>query len=149
VNALDATQISPIDNGAELAGIAISIALTTGAFVADITAQYAQVRPWFVIAEGSLTGVTSIMPQKRNPRELVMLPAQAGNLIGLAQSFFLLAHNVQAGMSDYKAYITDGQRGGNPASLVRELGHFAGNFEALLQSLKFYPVRAKEEVDLD
>jgi len=149
VNSLDATQISPIDNGAELAGIAISIALTTSALVADITMQYAQVRPWFTLEEGSLTGVSSIMPQKRNPRGLVMLRAQASQLIGLAQSFFLLAHNVQAGMSDYKAFVTDGQRGGNPASLLRELESFSANLEALLRTLRFNGPRAKEEVDLD
>jgi argininosuccinate lyase len=89
------------------------------------------------------------MPQKRNPRGLGMLRAQASQLIGLAQSFFLLAHNVQAGMSDYKAFVMDRERGGNPASLLRELESFAGNLEALLQSLRFNGPRAKEEVDLD
>jgi argininosuccinate lyase len=149
VNSLDATQIAPIDSGAELAGVAISIALTIGAFVADMTTQYAQARPWFTLEEGSLTGVSSIMPQKRNPRGLVMLRAQASTLIGLAQTYFLLAHNVQSGMSDYKAFITEPQNGGNPVTVVRELAVFAANFETLLRTIRFDDKRAREELDSD
>jgi argininosuccinate lyase len=103
-NSLDANQISPIDGGAELAGLATSGALTLGALIADITTQYAETEPWIVLTEGSETGVSSIMPQKRNPSGLVRLRAEASTLIGEANTFSFIAHNVEAGMSDYKDF---------------------------------------------
>ena len=89
------------------------------------------------------------MPQKRNPKGMVMLRAQASTVIGLAQTYFLLAHNVQSGMSDYKAFITDPQTGGNPVTVLRELGAFASNFEVVLQKIRFDEARAREELDSD
>ena len=109
-NSLDANQISPIDGGAELAGLATSGALTLGTFIADVTAQYAQTEPWIILTEGNETGVSSIMPQKRNPSGLVRLRAEASTLIGEAGTFALIAHNVEAGMSDYKDF-------GNPQGI--------------------------------
>ena len=109
-NSLDANQISPIDGGAELAGLATSAALTLGTFIADVTAQYAQTEPWIVLSEGNETGVSSIMPQKRNPSGLVRLRAEASTLIGEAGTFAVIAHNVEAGMSDYKDF-------GNPQGI--------------------------------
>ena len=96
-NSYDANQISPIDGGAEIAGLATSGALTIGALIADVTAQYAQTEPWILLAEGEQTGISSIMPQKRNPSGLVRLRAEASNLIGEAATFALIAHNVAAG----------------------------------------------------
>ena len=101
-NSLDANQISPIDTGAELAGVAAAGALTINTMLADITAQYAQTKPWLMLAEGDLTGISSIMPQKRNPTGMVGLRTQASKVIGEAQTFMILAHNVAAGMGDYK-----------------------------------------------
>ena len=112
-NSLDANQISPIDTGAEAVGIASTSALTIGTFIADITQQYAQTRPWLLLTEGELTGTSSIMPQKRNPSGLVFLRAQASTVIGHAQTFLLVAHNVAAGMSDYKPFINS--QAGQPA----------------------------------
>src|ERR1700704_6570413 len=103
-NSYDANQISPIDGGAELAGLATSGALVLGALIADVTAQYAQTEPWILLTEGEQTGVSSIMPQKRNPAGLVRSRAEASNLIGEAGTFALIAHNVEPGMSDYKDF---------------------------------------------
>src|SRR5262249_11472265 len=60
-NSLDANQLSPIDTGVELSGVASSIALTIGAFVSDIEAQYRMTTPWLALEEGELTGTSSIM----------------------------------------------------------------------------------------
>src|SRR5437016_9950747 len=49
-NSLDANQLSPIDTGVELVGVASSIALTVGAFVSDIEAQYRMTTPWLTLA---------------------------------------------------------------------------------------------------
>ncbi len=147
VNSLDATQISPIDCGSELASIAISAALTIGGVAADITAQYSHAHPWLVM-DASLTGGSSIMPQKRNPRGLVFLRAQASNVIGLAQTFFLLAHNVQPGMSDYKPFV-DAKQGHHPVMMVRELVALLGNFGDVLGTIRLDEARALDEVDAD
>jgi argininosuccinate lyase len=147
-NSLDANQISPIDTGSEATGIAVSVVLTIGMLVADITQQYAQSQPWFVLAEGDLTGVSSIMPQKRNPSGLVFLRAQASTVLGHAQTFLFVAHNVASGMSDYKPFINPLQ-GDQPNNVVRELGDLIDNFSAIMKTLVFNEARALAEVDGD
>ena len=145
-NSLDANQISPIDGGAELAGLATSGALTLGALIADVTAQYAQTEPWILLAEGDETGVSSIMPQKRNPSGLVRLRAEASNLIGEAATFALIAHNVEPGMSDYKDF-------GNPKEypnvILRDMAALFAHAEAVVRTMRFRPERALDEVNSD
>lgn len=145
-NSLDANQISPIDGGAELAGLATSGALTLGALIADVTAQYAQTEPWIWLAEGNETGVSSIMPQKRNPSGLVRLRAEASNLIGEATTFALIAHNVSPGMSDYKDF-------GNPKEypnvILRDMAALFAHGEAVIRSMRFRTERALDEVNSD
>jgi argininosuccinate lyase len=136
-NSLDANQISPIDGGAELAGLATSGALTLGALIADITTQYAEIEPWIVLTESSETGVSSIMPQKRNPSGLVRLRAEASTLIGEADTFSLIAHNVQAGMSD-KDF-------GNPKQcpnvVLRDMAALFTHADAVIGTMRFRPER--------
>lgn len=145
-NSLDANQISPIDGGAELAGLATSGALTLGALIADITAQYAQTEPWIWLAEGNETGVSSIMPQKRNPSGLVRLRAEASNLIGEATTFALIAHNVQPGMSDYKDF---GNPKEYPNAILRDMLALFAHGEAVIRSMRFRSARALDEVNSD
>jgi argininosuccinate lyase len=145
-NSLDANQISPIDGGAELAGLATSGALTLGALIADVTAQYAQTEPWILLAEGDETGTSSIMPQKRNPSGLVRLRAEASNLIGEAGTFALIAHNVEPGMSDYKDF-------GNPKEypnvILRDMAALFAHADAVVRTMRFRPERALDEVNSD
>ncbi len=49
-NSFDANQISPIDMGGDVAGFTTAAALTITALAADITQQYAQTQPWFLLA---------------------------------------------------------------------------------------------------
>jgi argininosuccinate lyase len=145
-NSLDANQISPIDGGAELAGLATSGALTLGALIADVTAQYAQTEPWILLTEGERTGVSSIMPQKRNPTGLVMLRAEASNLIGEAVTFSFIAHNVQPGMSDYK---DRGNPKEYPTFILRDMAALFAHADAVIESMRFRSGRALEEVNSD
>jgi argininosuccinate lyase len=147
-NSLDANQISPLDTGAEAVGIASTSALTIGTFIADVTQQYAESKPWFLLTEGELTGTSSIMPQKRNPSGLVFLRAQASTVIGHAQTFLLVAHNVAAGMSDYKPFINPKQ-GNQPNNVVRELVDLLDGFRSLVGTLAFDEERALAEVNAD
>ena len=145
-NSYDANQISPIDGGAEIAGLATSGALLLGALISDVTAQYAQSEPWIWLAEGAQTGVSSIMPQKRNPTGLVRLRAEASTLIGEAATFSLIAHNVQPGMSDYKDF-------GNPKEypnvMLRDMAALFGHAEAVIRTMRFRTDRALDEVNSD
>jgi argininosuccinate lyase len=145
-NSYDANQISPIDGGAELAGLATSGALVLGALIADVTAQYAQTEPWILLAEGEQTGTSSIMPQKRNPTGLVRLRAEASNLIGEAGTFALIAHNVEPGMSDYKDF---GNPKEYPNAILRDMAALFAHAEAVVRTMIFRPDRALDEVNSD
>ena len=148
-NSLDANQISPIDTGAELVGIAAAGALTIRTLVADITQQYAQTQPWLLLAEGEMTGTSSIMPQKRNPSGLVFLRAQASHRHRPRANLLMVAHNVAAGMSDYKPFINPVQ-GDQPNNVdARDCGDLFDTFGALMKTLVFNEARALAEVDAD
>jgi argininosuccinate lyase len=140
-NSLDANQMSPIDSGAEVVGIAASSALTVNALLADLTAQYAQTKPWFVLAEGNLTGTSSIMPQKRNPTGIVELRTAASVVLGDAQTYLIMAHNVSAGMGDYKS--------DQPDKVMWEAARMFDALAELMKSLTFDEKRALAEVNGD
>jgi len=101
-NAYDANHIAPVDSGLEVATVLAISAVHIGQFAQDMTAQYADPSPWFLLTDGKLTGGSSIMPQKRNPTALTTLRHQASLVIGAMNSTFLLAHNTNTGMYDYR-----------------------------------------------
>jgi argininosuccinate lyase len=140
-NSLDATQISPADTRAEATQIAATAALTVGMLCADITSQYAQTRPWLVLNPGSRTGVSSIMPQKRNPSGLVWLRKLASTVAGGAGGFAFQAHNVPSGMHDYKPE--------GPDPVIRDAERMLMDLAGLVAELRFDPARALDEVNAD
>ena len=103
-NAYDANHLAPVDSALDVAGALAIAAVQIGQFAQDIHAQYAEPTPWFMLATGELTGVSSIMPQKRNPAALEQLRAQASITLGEMQTVFLIAHNIRTGMFDYRSY---------------------------------------------
>ena len=141
VNSLDANQISPIDTGLDLVSASASTALTVGTFIADLQAQYRMTTPWIILTEGELTGVSSIMPQKRNPVSLQQIRVMASEVEGDAVTFMFKAHNVPAGMGDYKD--------ADPELALRHAAAMLDQLSAVLPQLKFDPARALAEVDAD
>jgi argininosuccinate lyase len=103
-NAYDANHLAPVDSMCEVAAALSIAAVQIGQFAQDIHAQYAEPTPWIMLAAGALTGVSSIMPQKRNPAALEQLRAQASMMLGEMQAVFLVAHNNRTGMFDYRMY---------------------------------------------
>ena len=101
-NGYDAAQISPMDTSAEVGQVVAISALTVAQLVDDIHTQYHQVSPWLLIAEGSQTHTSSIMPQKRNPTVLNNTRLSASEVLADAQGYMVIAHNVTPGMPDYK-----------------------------------------------
>jgi argininosuccinate lyase len=141
VNSFDAGQIANQDNGVELSTVAASGALTVSMFAADLTVQYADPQPWFQLTEGSQTGVSSIMPQKRNPIGLERLHLTTSTVTGQAVTYLIQANNVMSGMGDYK--------GDQPLQVVRLLGRMYGDFNNMLKAFVFNPSRALQEVNDD
>jgi argininosuccinate lyase len=141
VNSFDAGQIANQDNGVELSTVAASGALTVSMLAADLTIQYADPEPWFQLTEGSQTGISSIMPQKRNPTGLEQLHLTTSTVTGQAVTYLIQANNVMSGMGDYK--------GDQPLQVVRSLGRMYQDFDNMLKAFVFNPERARQEVDSD
>ncbi len=103
-NAYDANHLAPVDSALDVASALSIAAVQIGQFAQDMHTQYADPMPWFLLAEGGLTGVSSIMPQKRNPAALEQLRAQSSILLGEMHTVFLISHNNRTGMFDYRMY---------------------------------------------
>jgi argininosuccinate lyase len=103
-NAYDANHLAPVDSALDVASALSIAAVQIGQFAQDMHTQYADPQPWFLLATGELTGVSSIMPQKRNPAALEQLRAQSSILLGEMQTVFLISHNNRTGMFDYRMY---------------------------------------------
>jgi argininosuccinate lyase len=103
-NAYDANHLAPVDSSLDVAGALAIAAVQIGQFAQDMHAQYADTKPWFMLTTGELTGVSSIMPQKRNPAALEQLRAQASIMLGDMQTVLLISHNTRIGMFDYRSY---------------------------------------------
>lgn len=103
-NAYDANHIATVDCALDVAGALAIAATQIGQFAQDLHGQYADTQPWFLLGAGELTGVSSIMPQKRNPVAIEQLRAQTSLMLGDMQTVFLLSHNTRIGMFDYRLY---------------------------------------------
>ena len=103
-NSYDANHVSSSDSSLELASILQITAVQLGQFAQDIHTQYTSPSPWILLMEGKLTGVSSLMPQKRNPAALEQLRTQCSLMAGDMQTVFLLSHNNRTGMFDTRSY---------------------------------------------
>jgi argininosuccinate lyase len=106
-NAFDANLVAPVDAAIELAQLYAALAVQIGQLTQDLFAQFYLVDSWMSLDPGAmLTGISSMMPQKRNPRVLEVLREHASIVIGSSVSMTLLAHNVTSGMSDVRETVT-------------------------------------------
>ena len=139
-NAYDANHLAPVDSALDVAGALAIAAIQIGQFAQDIHAQYAEPTPWFVLASGELTGVSSIMPQKRNPAALEQLRAQSSIMLGEMHTVFLISHNNRTGMFDYRGY--------DPVPCARPLQVFK-LFQQVVDGIVVNKERALAEVHAD
>jgi argininosuccinate lyase len=139
-NAYDANHLGPVDSALEVAGALAIAAIQVGLFAQDIHAQYAEPHPWFMLAAGELTGVSSIMPQKRNPAALEQLRAQSSLMLGDMHTVFLISHNNRTGMFDYRSY--------DPVPCARPLQVFR-LFQQVVDGIVVNNARALAEVRAD
>lgn len=139
-NAYDANHLAPVDCACEVAGALSISAIQLGQFAQDIHAQYSEPSPWFVLQTGELTGVSSIMPQKRNPAALEQLRAQASIMLGDMHTVYLISHNNRTGMFDYRSY--------DPVPCERPLQVFT-LLRQVVEGIVVDKARALEEVRAD
>jgi argininosuccinate lyase len=117
-NAFDANLVAPVDSALELVQVFATLAVQVAQLMQDLMAQFYLVDAWLALDPGAmLTGISSMMPQKRNPRVLEVLREHASIIIGSAESMTLLAHNVTSGMSDVRETVTSTV----PAARMHEL----------------------------
>lgn len=122
-NSYDANHLASTDSSLDVAGALQIAAIQLGQFAQDLHAQYAAPSPWLMLSEGNLTGVSSLMPQKRNPAALEQLRTQCSMMAGEMQTVFLLSHNNRPGMFDARSY--------DPVPSVRPLQVFQLFIEVL------------------
>jgi argininosuccinate lyase len=140
-NSFDANLVAPIDATLEFTSILSLLAVQVGQMLQDLYAPFYLSEPWLSIDPASkLTGISSMMPQKRNPRILEPLREHASVIIGSAQSITLLAHNIISGMSDIRETVTTVVPVGRTHDLLVLLGR-------TLQALVIDPRRSLAEVD--
>jgi argininosuccinate lyase len=139
-NSYDANHIASADSSLEVASALQISAIQLGQFAQDLHAQYAAPSPWLMLSEGKLTGVSSIMPQKRNPAALEQLRTQSSIMVGEMQTVFLLSHNNRPGMFDSRSY--------DPVPSERPLQVFE-LFQQVLDGLVVDKDRALAEVNAD
>jgi argininosuccinate lyase len=139
-NAYDANHLAPVDSCLEFASALAIGAIQAGQFAQDFHIQYAAPRPWMQLAGGDLVGISSLMPQKRNPAALEQLRAQSSLLLAEMQGPFLLAHNTRTGYFDYRAYDP---LPSTKAVLVFDL------LARVLGGIVVDPAQARAEVDAD
>ncbi len=139
-NAYDANHLAPIDSALDVANAYAMTAVQTGMFAQDLHTQYAEPTPWFMLADGKLTGTSSIMPQKRNPAALEQLRAQSSILLSEMQTMTFVAHNNRTGMFDYRMY--------DPVPHARALTVFK-LFGSVVDAVVVNKARALEEVNAD
>lgn len=142
-NAYDAGQIHGAEMPVEIGHLVTTMALHVGAFIQDVTLQYAQARPWILLREAAgNTYVSSAMPQKRNPGLLIDTRTKASRVLTLASGRTWHAHNIPPGMNDAKV-VTE-----NVEVLHCAVAMLA-MFGRVLEGLELNTARALEELNSD
>ncbi|WP_297611656.1 lyase family protein [uncultured Sutterella sp.] len=142
-NAFDATCEAPVDTALEFASIVGSVAIHLGSMVNDIMVQYAQPRPWILLAEGGEnTYVSSAMPQKRNPGLMNNCRADCSDVVSEMNAVFMRVHNVVPGMTDGKSVAKNGR-------MAKAAVGMCERFLKVLNGLRINPARALEELNSD
>ncbi len=140
-NSYDANHVSSVDSKTELASVLAISAIGVGQFSEDVQVQYHDPAPWLLL-DRSLTGISSIMPQKRNPIALERLREVASTVVGDAQTVFLTAHNTSTGMIDYRG-------AGQILETAAKARRMYALYADVVGGLEVDPARSLAEVDAD
>jgi argininosuccinate lyase len=140
-NSYDANLVSSADSKIEFVNALATSAIPVGQLTENLATQYHNSVPWIILAE-SQTGVSSIMPQKRNPLPLASLRTRATEVIGSAHTVMLNAHNTNSGMNDYRP-------GGPALDAAAKAQRMYATFVSVFTHLVVNRERALEEIEND
>ena len=101
-NAYDANHGASVDSLLEVGQVWTLIAVQTSEFIQDLHTLHMTSRPWIELCPGPLMGISSAMPQKRNPRALEYVRELGGLVIGQTQAFLYIGRNMNTGMIDVR-----------------------------------------------
>jgi argininosuccinate lyase len=138
-NSYDANHVASVDTKIEFVNALAASAVTVGQLMQNLHTQYHDPRPWMSLDEGQ-TDVSSIMPQKRNPRPLDAVRVHASTVVGSAQTVTLNAHNTMSGMFDYRPVT-------QVLATAAEAREMYTDYVVVLSNLVVDKARALEEVD--
>ena len=141
VNSYDANLVSSVDSKIEFANALSISAITVGQLMQNLHTQYHNPKPWLTLAE-DITGVSSIMPQKRNPRPIDAVRLLATGVVSDAHAVTLIAHNTNSGMNDYRPRD-------QAAEVATKAQRMFAAYVKVMNSLVVDPMRALEEVEID
>jgi argininosuccinate lyase len=140
-NSYDANLVSSVDSKIEFANALSTSAITVGQLMQNLHTQYHNPVPWMLLAEET-TDVSSIMPQKRNPRPLDLVRLLATAVVSSAHTVTLNAHNTNSGMNDYRP----GTQAQHAASKAQAM-YIA--YADVMNNLVINRERALQEVEVD
>ena len=141
-NSYDANLVSSVDSKVEFVNALAVSSLHVGQFVENLHTQYHTPLPWLMLGDTEQTDVSSIMPQKENPRALDRIRTHATAVLGEAHTVALNAHNTNTGMNDYR-----------PVDPTLDVADHAvamyGAYEAVVSRLRVDAQRALDEINSD
>lgn len=141
-NSYDANLVSSVDSKIEFVNALALSAIHVGQFVENLHTQYHTPSPWLMLGGSGQVDVSSIMPQKENPRALDRIRTHATAVLGDAHTVALNAHNTNTGMNDYRPV--------DPALEVAE--HAVAMYQmytAVVSGLRVGAQRALDEIGSD
>lgn len=104
-NSYDSIMVSTVDSKAELAAVLAVASLNIGRFAQQFLVQYSDSRPGLNLSD-EVVGHSSIMPQKRNPRQAERIRMLASGVLGDAQTVLITAHNTPGGeAADFRIHL--------------------------------------------
>ena len=140
-NSYDANLVSSVDSKIEFSNALATSAITVGQLMQNLHTQYHNPVPW-ILLEDEQTDVSSIMPQKRNPRPLDVVRLLATSVVGSAHTVTLNAHNTNSGMNDYRP-------GAQALHTARQAQAMYEAYVSVMTHLIIDEARALDEVDSD
>ncbi len=135
-NAFDAVQLSNLDTGMDIMGVATGAAAIAGQLTSDLLVNFRTPNPWFILGAD---GRSTAMPQKRNPDELNDAVFLANSIYALQTAFAFKAANLPQG-------FPQGHNSDDPAQALKKTAELLNMTASIVATIKVDKARARKEV---
>jgi argininosuccinate lyase len=143
-NSYDAIAVSTVDSKAEFVNVLAISALNVGRFAQQFLLQYSDSRPGLGLADEAV-GHSSIMPQKRNPRQAERIRLLASGVLGDAQTVMTTAQNTPGGeVADIRIHLAS-----RVEQVARQADEMLAQLAGLAGAMRVDPERTLELVNAD